>query len=551
MQMGVKEEFVHYFQNLLGRDISRMNIELEHLVPWVKHTLTNEQATDLISSVQRVEIHEALMEIADDKVPGPDGFTACFFKWAWPLIGEDVTNAILEFFCSGRMLKQINATLLVLSEGPKSKNVADFPPISCCNLLKRIIDNILLAQELLVAYNQKHLPLRCAVKVDLRNDYNTGARGLRLGDPLSPYLFVLIMEVFHEMLKAAVEQADGFQYHWKCSALQLLMLCFGDDLLLFCEAAQNSVTTIHQHYWGSTFILPKGNVKNIEARLRRFLWKGNTNVGYAKVSWAQVCLPVDEGGLGVHDVAAMNLASTCKHLGELVMANSSSVWIQWILHYRLRNKSIWTVRLDSGTWSWKKITKLTPFLLQLLPFTVGSGNRFQLWHDLWFLEGPLLHKVPCAPSMLGLHEDSPLSVVIREGKWSWPVPTRPPSELLIILQGLPHIHQGEDTITWRNPKNRFLTSQAYRIFVPEVPKRKVRIQWPYRNWHRGVLSAAKKWRGKHYINAAYRALLAVIVYHIWRERNHRRFMMQTHTPNQVVEFVLEEMRQRILSKASW
>ncbi|KAK4407727.1 hypothetical protein Sango_0353700 [Sesamum angolense] len=138
------------------------------------------------------------------------------------------------------------------------------------------------------------------------------------------------------------------------------MLCFADDLLLFCDADQISVIVIRQvleqfanlsglqanphksqlsftgrlqliksmltamqQYWTSIFILPKGVVKTIETQLRRSLWKGHNDVGYAKVSWAQVYLPVGEGGLGVHDIAALNHVLMCKHLDKLVQVIAS------------------------------------------------------------------------------------------------------------------------------------------------------------------------------------------------------------------------------------
>ncbi|KAL0361505.1 UNVERIFIED_CONTAM: hypothetical protein Sradi_3835000 [Sesamum radiatum] len=118
--------------------------------------------------------------------------------------------------------------------------------------------------------------------------------------------------------------------------------------------------------------------------------------------------------------------------------------------------------------SWKKIIKLRPFMLQLLQYTVGSGHKFLLWHDPWSDQGPLIHKVPRAPSLLGLPNYAPLSTVIREGEWSWPSPLRPPTELTFILQNLPDIHLGEHMIFWNNSRNRFITSQAYRLFIPQV-----------------------------------------------------------------------------------
>ncbi|KAL0420753.1 UNVERIFIED_CONTAM: hypothetical protein Slati_3098200 [Sesamum latifolium] len=63
---------------------------------------------------------------------------------AWLVIGKEVTQAILDFFTTGRLLKQVNATLLSLI--PKVLNptlVSGFRPISCCNMLYKVIIKII------------------------------------------------------------------------------------------------------------------------------------------------------------------------------------------------------------------------------------------------------------------------------------------------------------------------------------------------------------------------------------------------------------------------
>ncbi|KAL2223892.1 UNVERIFIED_CONTAM: hypothetical protein Sindi_3055700 [Sesamum indicum] len=49
-------------------------------------------------------------------------------------------------------------------------------------------------------------------------------------------------------------------------------------------------------YWASAFILPKAVIKEVEKRLRLFLWKGTSGTGYAKVAWKDVCKT--DGGRG-------------------------------------------------------------------------------------------------------------------------------------------------------------------------------------------------------------------------------------------------------------
>nr|GEV66292.1 hypothetical protein [Tanacetum cinerariifolium] len=154
-----------------------------------------------------------LNSTGDDKSPGPDGFLAALFKEvAAPLKVNDYwpipcCNVLFKCICkiiSNRM-KDCLKDLVSLNQ-------------SAFVLGRRISDNILLTQELM---HNCHL--------------DRGKRGLRQGDPMSPYLFTLVMEILTLMLHRRVRKSDMFTYHRQCSKLNIINLCFADDLFLFAH----------------------------------------------------------------------------------------------------------------------------------------------------------------------------------------------------------------------------------------------------------------------------------------------------------------------------
>ena len=73
------------------------------------------------------------------------------------------------------------------------------------------------------------------------------------------------------------------------------LLSFAGRLQLLKTVIFETVT-----FWISAFILPKGCIRSIESLCSRFLWSGKVESrSIAKVAWKTVCLPKEEGGLGL------------------------------------------------------------------------------------------------------------------------------------------------------------------------------------------------------------------------------------------------------------
>ncbi|GJT58152.1 protein LAZ1 [Tanacetum coccineum] len=154
---------------------------------------------------------------------------------------------------------------------------------------RRISYNILITQELIHNYHRYRGPPRCAFKVDIQKVYDTvdwrffgtilksfgfhnimikwimvcvtsalfsismngnihgffkGKRGLRQGDPLSPYLFTLVMEILTLILKRRVSLSDTFRYHNHREELEIINMCFADDLFIFARRDVESARVI-------------------------------------------------------------------------------------------------------------------------------------------------------------------------------------------------------------------------------------------------------------------------------------------------------------------
>ncbi|OMO52105.1 reverse transcriptase [Corchorus capsularis] len=77
-----------------------------------------------------------------------------------------------------------------------------------------------------------------------RGDSFTPERGLRQGDPLSPYLFILITEVLSQLITKVIASGDwqGFRINRRCPLLSHLL--FADDCLLFSVADERNCDTI-------------------------------------------------------------------------------------------------------------------------------------------------------------------------------------------------------------------------------------------------------------------------------------------------------------------
>ncbi|XP_028091363.1 uncharacterized protein LOC114291701 [Camellia sinensis] len=140
----IHNAFIDFFSGLFGTPIDDHYNGFDRVQSLVKSKISSDQSLLLASPVTDKEIKDTFWSLKANKAPGPDGFSAGFFKSAWNIVGREVTQAVRTFFESGRLLSEVNSTIIALiPKVPNPVKVGDFRPISCCNTIYKCIAKII------------------------------------------------------------------------------------------------------------------------------------------------------------------------------------------------------------------------------------------------------------------------------------------------------------------------------------------------------------------------------------------------------------------------
>jgi hypothetical protein len=240
----------NFYRDLLGTNVNRAQV-----LDWSILNLCRLEDDEMDRPFTEEEIEQTIRLLPAEKAPGPDGFTGTFYKRCWQIIKKDVMDAVNCFYhLQAGPLEHLNgANIVLIPKLQVSEYAKDFRPVSLSAFIKGrcIHDNYMYVRNLARAYHRTKTAA-LLFKLDISKAFDTvsweymfemlehrgfstrwrdwlallfrtshskvlmngtagrtikHARGLRQGDPLSPYLFILAIDALQKVLDLAIE--DG------------------------------------------------------------------------------------------------------------------------------------------------------------------------------------------------------------------------------------------------------------------------------------------------------------------------------------------------------
>ncbi|KAM1091470.1 hypothetical protein EV2_019457 [Malus domestica] len=177
----------------------------------------------LLSSISDVEIQDVMMQMGGLQAPRPDGFQGVFYHSFWETLREDV-HAL-------KAKRQFELGIKLDMRKAYDRVEWDF------------LDTV--TEKMGFHSRWRKIIIGCinSVNFAVLLKGQPGAkfapsRGLRQGDPLSPYLFLFVRDVLSRMINSAVEKKywEGVKMTQHASVISHIF--FADDALLFLKATK-------------------------------------------------------------------------------------------------------------------------------------------------------------------------------------------------------------------------------------------------------------------------------------------------------------------------
>nr|GFA01108.1 RNA-directed DNA polymerase, eukaryota, reverse transcriptase zinc-binding domain protein [Tanacetum cinerariifolium] len=417
---------------------------------------------DLLEVVVSIkEIKTAVWDCGSNKAPGPDGYSFLFIKRFWDLLKDDIHEfVIVAKILSNRLSNVIDSII----SHEQSAFVSS----------RQILDGPFFLSEIINWYNKRKKKLML-FKVDFEKAFDSVSwkyldymlhkmgfgsrwrtwinnclmlartsilingsptsefslkRGLRQGDHLSPFLFIIVMEGLHMALNDGIA-SNMFHRVRIGSNIHLSHLFYADNVIILSDWNQNDMEILQGSLIFSTSLpvlrliftnimslelefrivklspwlhvlvvsrfslivsrpdcqAPEMVIKSLGSLRANFFWGSHeSSKKLSCVKWSNTLASFDKGGLGVGCFSAFNKVLLLKWRWRLFNF-PNSLWVQVIKAF-LGNEAGIDVGGCQTSGTWAKIIGTINHLhssgivpLNSIRFKVGNGSSIRFWKD--------------------------------------------------------------------------------------------------------------------------------------------------------------------------
>ncbi|GKU93781.1 hypothetical protein SLEP1_g7347 [Rubroshorea leprosula] len=495
--------------------------------------LSTEENNFLEAAFSEQEIQEAVLGCNDSKSPGPDGFNFNFLKKMWPILKKDLYE-------EGR---QITDGIIIPNEVVHEAKSNKKPVLIFKADFEKAYDSV----------NWKFLDSMMS-KFGFRPKWRSWIRecissatvsilvngsptkefqmekGLRQGDPLAPFIFLMIVEAPNGLMLKAAEENLFQGVEIDRSSLTLMHLQYADDSIFFCEANEQNVMVLKSIL--RSFEMISGLKVNFfksslvglnvdKVNLEDYAEKLNCATGKVPFKYLGVLIGSNPRRMStwapVIEIMKRRLSNwkrdSLSFGGRMILLNSvlSSILVYYFstlkapkqvleAKYKIDKREAWEAnkwdRLGSAWWGdlWKiefEVDGKRGWFKEGVGKIVREGKETLFWHEVWAGDMPLKEKFN---RLFSLSREKDVCVADmgewKKGEWTWNWKWRRRlftwetdmlQDLLTTAQGT-KLKQGEDDCyEWKHdPIGKYSVRSAYNLLNQKQdgsPDHKYKLIW--------------------------------------------------------------------------
>eukprot|EP00253_Pinus_taeda_P008610 PITA_08610 len=273
-QEGIERLLMDYHKGILTEHQLDRSEAIRQICRVIPRMVTEDENKALMRAASLDEVEEVVMSMKKGTAPGPDGFTVDFYQAGWHFLGKEILDLVEE----SRMNQKAKTAVREINIPEQTGFVEG----------RQILDGLVVTQEVIHSMKTKKQK-GMMIKLDLSKAYDRvswqyleeilrsfgfsnrwiswvlscistpnfsilvngtpsktfkASRGIRQGDPISPFLFILAAEGLGRYLKQ--ERVDGNIKGLRLwgNDLPITHQQFVDDIMLFGEPTVREVRNL-------------------------------------------------------------------------------------------------------------------------------------------------------------------------------------------------------------------------------------------------------------------------------------------------------------------